>query len=109
MMVKWANDGWLQANDGKMLVNDGEMLVNDGEMIVWYTHFTIIDEHFTIIIVWCKPSLAHLTIIEKLHRLQRDGQIWHGKLWKWKEEVSWHFLEISTISDDEKERYEGKS
>ena len=39
MMVKWANDGLLQANDGKMLVNDGEMLVNDGE----YNHFTIID------------------------------------------------------------------
>ena len=57
MMVKWANDGLLQANDGKMLVNDGEMLandgemlVNDGEMIIWsYTHFTIIDYHFTII------------------------------------------------------------
>ena len=49
MMVKWMNDGWLQANDGKMLVDDGEMLVNDGEMSVWYTHFTIIDEHFTII------------------------------------------------------------
>ena len=49
MMVKWSNDGWLQANDGKMLVDDGEMLVNDGEMSVWYTHFTIIDEHFTII------------------------------------------------------------
>ena len=34
MMVKWANDGLLQANDGKMLVNDGEMLVNDGELSV---------------------------------------------------------------------------
>ena len=51
IMVKWANDGILQANDGKMLVNDGEMLiddgkmlVNDGEMSVWsYSHFTIID------------------------------------------------------------------
>ena len=43
-MVKWVNDGLLQANDGKMLVNDGEMLVNDGEMGIWsYTHFTIID------------------------------------------------------------------
>jgi len=41
-MVKWANDGLLQANDGKMLVNDGEMLVNDGEMCEWYIHFTII-------------------------------------------------------------------
>ena len=55
MMVKWANDGLLQANDGKMLVNDGEMLVNDGEMLVndgemsiWsYNHFTIIDKHST--------------------------------------------------------------
>ena len=44
MMVKWANDGLLQANDGKMLGNDGEILVNDGEMSIWsYTHFTIID------------------------------------------------------------------
>ena len=42
MMVKWVNDGLLQANDGKMLVNDGGMLVNDGEMSVWYTYFTII-------------------------------------------------------------------
>jgi len=41
-MVKWANDGLLQANDGKMLVNDGEMLVNNGEMSEWYIHFTII-------------------------------------------------------------------
>ena len=30
MMIKWANDGLLQANDCKMLVNDGEMLVNNG-------------------------------------------------------------------------------
>ena len=29
MMVKWVNDGLLQANNCKMLVNDGEMLVND--------------------------------------------------------------------------------
>ena len=51
MMVRWSNDGVLQANatemfvnDGQMLVNDGEMLVNDGEMSIWsYTHFTIID------------------------------------------------------------------
>ena len=43
-MVKWANDGLLQANDGKMLVDDGEMLVNDGEMSIWpYTHLTVID------------------------------------------------------------------
>ena len=48
-MVKWANDGLLQANNGKMLVNDGEKLVNDGEMNVWYTHFTIFDEHFNFI------------------------------------------------------------
>ena len=51
IMVKWANDGLLQANDGKILVNDGEMLVNDGEMLVnggemsicSYIHFTIIN------------------------------------------------------------------
>ena len=50
MMVKWVNDGLLQANgkmlvnDGEILVNDGEMLVNDGEMSKWsYTHFTIIN------------------------------------------------------------------
>ena len=50
MMVKWANDGLLQANDGKMLVNDGEMLVNDGELSVWsYTNFNIIHEQFIII------------------------------------------------------------
>ena len=50
MMVKWANDGLLQANDGEMLVNDGEMLVNYSEMSIWsYTHFTDINEHFTII------------------------------------------------------------
>ena len=49
MLIKWANDGLLQANDGKLLVNDGEMLVNDGEMSEWYTHSTIIDEHFNII------------------------------------------------------------
>ena len=70
MMVKWGNDGVLQANDGKMLVKDGEMLDNDGEMLVndgdkymiihsfhhsgctMYTvhciHFTIIIKHFTI-------------------------------------------------------------
>ena len=34
IMVKWANDGLLQANEGKMLVNDDEMLVNDGDMLV---------------------------------------------------------------------------
>ena len=33
MMVKWANDGLIQANDGKMLVNDGELLVNNGEIV----------------------------------------------------------------------------
>ena len=84
MMVKWANGGLLQANDGEMLVNDVEMLVNDGgilvndgEMSIWsYTHFTIIDLHFTIISLQ-QPSLAHLTIIEKLHRLYYDDSIYH--------------------------------
>ena len=57
MMVKWANDGALQANDGKILVNDGEM-------IVWsYTHFTIIDEHFTIINKQFTIINENLTII----------------------------------------------
>ena len=57
MMVRWANDGVLQAYATKMLVNDGEMLINDGEMSLGsYTHFTMIDEHstfinFTIILV----------------------------------------------------------
>ena len=44
MMVKWSNDGLLQANDDKILVNDGErlvnddeMLINDGEMSIWQT------------------------------------------------------------------------
>ena len=76
MMVKWVNDGLLQANDGKMLVNDGEMLVNDGEMLVndgemsaWsYNHLTIINTHLPSL-AWSKPSFAHLTIIEKLHQL----------------------------------------
>ena len=51
MMVKWENDGVLQANDGRMLVKVGEMLVNDGEILVddgemsicLYIHFTIIN------------------------------------------------------------------
>ena len=43
MMVKWANDGLLQANASKMLVNDGEM------------HFT--KNAFP----WSKPSFAKFT------------------------------------------------
>ena len=35
-MVKWANDGLLQANYGKMLVNDGEMSV--WSMIIYSVH-----------------------------------------------------------------------
>ena len=61
MMVRWANDGVLQANatqmlgnDVEMLHNDGEMLINDGEMSIWsYTHFTIINEHFSSISLKC--------------------------------------------------------
>ena len=57
MVVKWVNDGVLQANaseklidDGDMLVNDCEMLINDGQMSIWsYTHFNLIDKHFAII------------------------------------------------------------
>ena len=44
MMVKWANDGLLQANASKMHNADGEMVFNDGEKGIFsYTHFTIID------------------------------------------------------------------
>ena len=64
MMVKWANDGTLQANDGKILVNDGEMPINDGELSVWsYTHFTIIDKHFIIINKQFTIINEHFTII----------------------------------------------
>ena len=35
MMVKWADDGLLQANASKMRVSDSEMLVNDGEMNIY--------------------------------------------------------------------------
>ena len=58
MMVKWANDGFLQANDGKMLVNDGKMFVydyemfgNDGEMSMYMIihsfdhHWLAFDHH----------------------------------------------------------------
>ena len=51
MMVKWTNNGLLQANDGKILITlIALMMVNarqNGEMSI-YTHFTIIDEHFAI-------------------------------------------------------------
>ena len=77
MMVKWANDGF-QAYDGKRLVYDGEMLVNDGEMSIcvhsFHLHWLAFHHHqpSTSILpslAWSKPSFAHLTIIEKLHRL----------------------------------------
>ena len=45
-----------------MLVNDGE--ISEGS----YTHFTIINKQFSSI-SFITPSFAHLTIIEKLHRL----------------------------------------
>ena len=61
MIVKWANDGLLQANEGEMLLNDGEM--ND---------HTLNSPSLTII----SPSFAHLTIIEKLQRLQGKGGTW---------------------------------
>ena len=55
MMVKWANDGILQANDSKMLINDGEMSE-------WaYTHFSIIGEHFTILTRFIHSSLRSCT------------------------------------------------
>ena len=78
MMVKWVNDGLLQANDGKMLINDGEVIVNDGEMLV--NDNTLISPSLNTIsptstsilpsLAWSMPSFAHLTIIEKLQRLQ---------------------------------------
>ena len=73
MIVKWTNDGLLQANDGEMLVNDCEMLVNDGEMSIWsYTfHHNWLASLTGILpsLARNKPSFAHFTIIEKLHRL----------------------------------------
>ena len=71
MMVKWVNDGLLQANDGKMLVNDGEIIVNEGEMLV--NDNTLISPSLITnspSLAWSMPSFAHLTIIEKLQRLQ---------------------------------------
>ena len=57
MMVKWADDGLLQAN---------EMLVNDGEMSAWsYIHFTIIDEQSTIINKQITIITEHFTIINE--------------------------------------------
>ena len=76
MMVKWANDGLLQANDGKMLVNDGERFVNDGEMMPMMVKaymILLISPSLTSILpslAWSKPSFAHLTISKKLHQLQ---------------------------------------
>ena len=74
-MVRWANDGILQANDGEMLVNDGKMLVNDGEMLVNYgemiiwsnTHFTITELHFTIINVHFTIISLKYTLISSFH------------------------------------------
>ena len=69
-------------NDGHMSewwftqANDGEMLVNDGKMSIYHTpispSLTSISPSLTSILpslAWSKPSFAHLTIIEKLHRL----------------------------------------
>ena len=92
MMVKWANDGLPQANDGKMLINDGEMSV-------WYTHFSIIDEHSPSL-AWCKPSFAHLTIIEKLHRLYMVPAV-HIKVDELSDEIyAKYFLIYSFIDVD---------
>ena len=77
-MLVQANDGKMLVNDGEMLVNDSEMFVNDGEMLVndgemsVYTHFTIINKHLPSL-AWSKPSFAHLTIIEKPHRLDKGS------------------------------------
>ena len=71
ILVKWGNDGLLQAYDGTMLVNDGEMSI-------WLL-FTLISRSSTSIspslksilplLALRKPAFAHLTIIEKLHQL----------------------------------------
>ena len=80
IMVKWTNDGLLQANASKILVNDGLMLANDGEMSAWsmiiyaFHHHCIIASNspslisILLALAWI-PSFAHFTIIEKLHRL----------------------------------------
>ena len=68
MMVKLANDGLHQANDGEC----------SSMMVKWVYHtrispsLTSISPSLTCILpslAWGKPSFAHLTIIEKLHRL----------------------------------------
>ena len=76
MMVKWANVGLVQAYDGEMLINDGKMLINwlwNVCMIIYSFH-----HHWLSIspsLAWSKPSIGHLTIIEKLHRLKRGYSI----------------------------------
>ena len=68
MMVKWANDVLHQANDGEMLVNDGEMSI----ITLILPSLTNVSPALTSILpslAWSKPSFAHFTIIEKLHRL----------------------------------------
>ena len=76
MMVKWANEGLLQANDCKMLVI----------MVKWVYDHILISPSLTSISPSLKsispslmsilPSLAHLTIIEKLHRLHYLLSFW---------------------------------
>ena len=68
MMVRWANDGVLQANATKMLVNDGQMLINDSERLVndvkWVYEPTLISPSLKSIsvqhsLIW--PSLRSCT------------------------------------------------
>ena len=76
MMVKWANEGLLQANDCKMLVI----------MVKWVYDHILISPSLTSISPSLKsispslmsilPTLAHLTIIEKLHRLHYLLSFW---------------------------------
>ena len=69
-MVKWANDGLLQAHDGLLQAKDGEMLVND-ELVKWIYDHILISPSLTSILL----SFVHLTIIKKLHRLTHKASI----------------------------------
>ena len=64
MMVKWRNDGLLQANDGKMLVNDGKC---SSMMVKWvYDHILISPSLTSILTSLTSISQIineHLTII----------------------------------------------
>ena len=65
MMVRWGNDGVLQANATKMIVNDGEMLVMivkcSSMMVQWVYDPTLISPSLSIILLaLTSPSVHHL-------------------------------------------------